>query len=79
MITGGQLRAARAYANLTVTELASLAGVGRTTVLKAEAVDGPPKLTVSKLLQLEQALTKLGVSFGPRGEVNYIPVDKPET
>ena len=73
MITGGQLRAGRAYAKISAAELAELAGVGRTTVVKAESVDGPPPLTVTNLRLLQEALEKIGVIFGPGGEVNFKP------
>lgn len=76
MITGGQLRAARAYAKVSAVELAEMAGVGRTTVVKAESVDGPPPLTVTNLHLLQEALEKLGVIFGQGGEVNFKPPPK---
>lgn len=78
MITGGQLRAARAYAKVSAAELAEIAGVGRTTVVKAESVDGPPPLTVTNLRLLQEALEKLGVTFGKEGEVNFKPTPQKE-
>ena len=71
MITGGQLRAARAYAKVSAAELAEMAGVARTTVVKAESVDGPPPLTVTNLRLLQETLERIGVIFGADGSVNY--------
>lgn len=73
MITGGQLRAARAYAKVSAVELAQMAGVARTTVVKAEFVNGPPPLTVTNLRLLQETLEKMGVVFGSDGEVNFKP------
>lgn len=74
MITGGQLRAARAYAKVSAAELAEMAGVARTTVVKAESVDGPPPLTVTNLRLLQETLEKIGIIFGSDGAVNYRPI-----
>lgn len=73
MISGGQLRAARAYARISAAELAEMAGVARTTVVKAEAVDGPPSLTVTNLRLLQEALERVGIIFSPDGAVNFKP------
>lgn len=78
MITGGQLRAARAYVKVSAAELAEMAGVGRTTVVKAESVDGPPPLTVTNLRLIQETLEKIGVIFGADGEVNFKPTAKKE-
>ncbi|OYV29590.1 MAG: hypothetical protein B7Z81_15055 [Acidocella sp. 20-61-6] len=78
MITGGQLRAGRAYAKVSAVELAQLAGVGRTTVVKAESVDGLPPLTVTNLRLLQEALERIGVIFGQDGEVNFKPTQAKE-
>lgn len=74
MISGGQIRAARAYARLSAAELAELAGVARMTVVKAEAADGVPRLTVNNLSSIQEALEGIGIIFGPDGEVNFKPV-----
>jgi DNA-binding XRE family transcriptional regulator len=76
MISGGQIRAARAYARLSAAELAKIAGVARMTVVKAESVDGAPQLTVSNLQLIQAALEKMGVVFGPDGAVNFNPTQK---
>lgn len=71
MLTGAQIRAARAFVKLTATELATLARVGRTTVLRAEAVDGVPPTTAANLHAIQQALEDKGVVFGDDGSVNF--------
>jgi DNA-binding XRE family transcriptional regulator len=76
MFTGGQLRAARAYAKLSAVELAELAGVGRSTIIKAESVDDIPALTVKKLITIKEALENIGITFGQDGSVNYRPPKK---
>jgi DNA-binding XRE family transcriptional regulator len=78
MISGGQLRAARAYARISAAELAEMAGVARTTVVKAESVDGPPPLTVTNLRLLQEALETRGAVFSPDGAVNFKPSSKKE-
>lgn len=78
MISGGQIRAARAYARLSAAELAELAGVARMTVVKAERVDGVPRLTVSNLRSIQEALERVGIVFGQDGEVNLKPVEPPK-
>lgn len=75
MISGGQIRAARAYARLSAAELAELAGVARMTVVKAERVDGVPRLTVNNLRSIQEALERVGIVFGQDGEVNFKPVE----
>lgn len=74
MISGGQIRAARAYAKLSAAELAGLAGLARMTVVKAESADGVPRLTVNNLRSIQEALERLGIIFGSDGEVNFKPV-----
>lgn len=73
MISGGQIRAGRAYARLSAVQLAELAGVGRMTVVKAESADGVPRLTATNLQSIQEALEKVGVIFGLEGEVNFKP------
>ena len=79
MISGGQIRAARAYARLSAARLAEMSGVARMTIVKAESVDGDPPLTVSNLRAIQETLESLGIIFGPSGEVNYRPTTKFES
>lgn len=78
MISGGQIRAARAYARLSAAELAEMAGIARMTVVKAEASDGIPPLTVTNLRLLQETLEKIGVVFNSDGAVNFKPLVKEE-
>ncbi|GAN82319.1 hypothetical protein Aam_392_001 [Acidocella aminolytica 101 = DSM 11237] len=73
MITGGQLRAGRAYAKISAVKLAELADVGRSTIVKAESTDGIPPITANNLSLIQRTLESLGVIFGVNGEVNYKP------
>jgi hypothetical protein len=73
MITGGQIRAGRAFAKLSAAELAQLARLARMTVVRAESVDGVPPVTESNLFSIQRALEEVGVAFGPDGGVNYRP------
>ena len=73
MITGGQIRAGRAYARLSAAELAQRADVARMTVVKSESIDGVPPLTAANLLAIQTALEAAGVIFGADGSVNFRP------
>jgi len=73
MITGGQIRAGRAFAKLSAAELAQLARLARMTIVKAESVDGVPAVTGANLFSIQRALEEAGVVFGPDGGVNYRP------
>jgi transcriptional regulator with XRE-family HTH domain len=68
MISGRQIRAARAVLGWSATQLAERAGLGLNTVLRAEAVDGVPKMRTASLLALIQALESGGVIFFGAGE-----------
>ena len=71
MITGAQIRAARAFAQISANDLASLAHIARTTVVRAELTNAVPPTTTANLLAIQNALEKLGVTFGADGSVNY--------
>jgi hypothetical protein len=73
MITGAQIRAGRAFAKLSASELAIRAKVGRATVVRAELVDGVPSTTAANLFAIQRALEEIGVVFGPDGSVSYRP------
>ena len=73
MITGMQIRAGRAILRLSANELAEIARVGRTTILRAEAIDGTPSTTAANLHAIRQALEDKGIIFGSDGSVNYRP------
>lgn len=73
MISGAQIRAGRAFARLSASELAQLARIGRATVLRAETVDGVPSTTAANLFAIQRALEEEGVIFGADGSVNFRP------
>lgn len=73
MITGAQIRAGRAFAKLSANDLATRARIGRTTVVRAELVDGVPSTTAANLFAIQRALEEMGVVFGPDGCVSYRP------
>jgi len=64
MITGAQVRAARAIVRQSRDELAASAGVSITTIEKAEAADGfPEAMQVRALVKIRRALEAAGVEF----------------
>lgn len=63
MITGSQIRMARAHLKWTLEELAKRAGVGLSTVRRMESVDGPPPSTVANLQAVQKAFEVAGIEF----------------
>ena len=64
-LTGAQIRAARGLVRWSAEELARQARLGRITVTRAEATDGPPTMTAANMAALRQALESAGVEFIP--------------
>lgn len=62
-ITGGQIRAARGFIQWTAAELAEKAGIGLSTVRRAEDTNGVPQLTKANLDAIRRALEAAGVEF----------------
>lgn len=80
MISGAQIRAARGYVRWSTATLADRAGVARSTVVRAEGVDGVPPITRANLRAIETALTAAGVLFdAANGSVGYRPPPSRET
>ena len=71
MISGAQIRAARALLGLTAAELARISGIGHRTLQRFEATDGIPDGRTAMMMQLIKALETQGISF--QGD----PVDSP--
>ncbi|WP_442756608.1 transcriptional regulator [Methylocystis sp. JAN1] len=65
MLTGAQMRAARALIRWTVEDLAKTANVGVMTVRRAEANDGAPSMMANNLAAIRAALESAGVEFIP--------------
>jgi hypothetical protein len=63
MITGAQIRAARALLRWTADQLAGAAKVGVATVRRAELVDGEPSMTEANKEAVRRALESAGVAF----------------
>lgn len=70
MITGDQLRMARALLRLTMRELARLCDIDQGTVVRVEAGAGAHKLTLQRL---RQVLEERGVRFIPSREGDHEP------
>jgi transcriptional regulator with XRE-family HTH domain len=63
VITGAQLRAARALRRWSAQDVARRSGIGIATVRRAEAEDGPPHTTPANLKAICEVLQKGGIEF----------------
>ena len=64
MITGSQIRAAKALLDWTGNDLASKAGVSLSSIRRVEAADDVPKnVSVNTILNIQRALEQAGVEF----------------
>lgn len=63
MLTGSQIRAARAALNITARELAERAGVSLPTIQRFEGVDDVPPSRSSTLLDVRAAFEVAGIEF----------------
>jgi hypothetical protein len=63
MISGAQIRAARALLRWSAQDLADRAAVGIQTIKRFEAVDGVPPSRSSTLLDVKAALESAGIEF----------------
>ena len=63
MITGDQIRAARALLKWSAADLAEASGIGIATVRRLEVMDGVPSGQVRVLTALREALEEGGVEF----------------
>jgi transcriptional regulator with XRE-family HTH domain len=63
MITGEQLRAARAILKLEQSELAGIAGVSTETIKRLERLDGALAANARTLAKLKSALEQEGIVF----------------
>lgn len=64
-ITGGQVRAARAFLRWSAEDLAGKARIGVATVRRAEAQDGAMNTTQANVQAMRQALEAAGIEFIP--------------
>lgn len=65
MVTGAQIRMARAYLRWSVEQLHKAAGVGISTVQRMEKDDGVPSASAKNLEAVQKALEAAGVEFIP--------------
>jgi ribosome-binding protein aMBF1 (putative translation factor) len=63
MITGTQIRSARAALRWSVQRLAEAAGVGTQTIKRFEVADGIPQSRTQTLLDVKTALEAAGIEF----------------
>ena len=63
MITGGQIRAARAALKWSASTLSKKAGVAIQTIIRFEAVDGIPPSRSSTLQGVQAVLEAAGIEF----------------
>ena len=63
MITSSQLRAARALLKITAIDLASISGVGVSTIKRFELSEGVPSGNIKTIDSLKKALEKAGIEF----------------
>jgi Helix-turn-helix len=63
MISGAQIRAARALLGISAAELAEISGIGHRTLQRFEAVDGIPDARTALLRQLASVLESKGIVF----------------
>jgi ribosome-binding protein aMBF1 (putative translation factor) len=63
MITGGQIRAARAFLRWSADELAKQAKISAQTVRRAEREDGVPNMLANNMEAIRKALEAAGVQF----------------
>ena len=63
MITGPQIRAARALLDLTLSDLEQSSGVNQRTLIRYEAQDGVPPDRGGNLSKVRLALEGMGIEF----------------
>ena len=63
MITGPQIRAARALLDITLSDLEHTSGVNQRTLIRYEAQDGVPPDRGGNLAKVRLALEGMGVEF----------------
>lgn len=65
VITGAQIRGARAMLGISADELAKATNLGIATIRRAESHLGIPSLTAANLAAIRSALEAAGVEFIP--------------
>ena len=63
MLTGGQIRAARAFLNWSGADLAEKVNLSRNTIAKIEQNDAIPSMRLQTMIDLKRAFEEAGVEF----------------
>ena len=63
MITGAQIRAARALLNWSSADLAKKAGTARQTIVRIEQFDGLPNSKVQTIVDILKVFEAAGIEF----------------
>ena len=63
MLTGAQMRMARAYLRWSVADLATASGVSTATIKRMEQVDDVPPVMVTSLSKIRAALEAKGIEM----------------
>jgi transcriptional regulator with XRE-family HTH domain len=63
MITGVQIRAARAAVGWSIEQLAEMSGVSARTIKRYEALEGIPPSRTTSLIDVKAALEAAGIEF----------------
>ena len=63
MLTGAQIRSARAALGWSAQDLADKAGITTKTIMRLESVDGIPQSRTGTLLEIKAALEAAGIEF----------------
>lgn len=70
MITGAQMRAARALLGIDQRQLAELSGVSLPTIQRMEASDGVVRGVIDTLMKVVQAIEESGVELIADGQAS---------
>jgi len=68
MITGAQIRAARALLGWPASELAERSRLSISSIRRAESIDGVSSMRASNLFQLQRTFENAGIIFLSAGE-----------
>lgn len=63
MLTGPQIRAARALLKWSAVDLSKRCGVSYTAIQRAESAEGMPNMHTNNLLAIKTALEQAGIIF----------------
>jgi transcriptional regulator with XRE-family HTH domain len=67
LITGLQIRMARAALRWSAQQLADKCGFSYATIQRAESVDDMPAMTAKNLVMIRKVLEEAGIEFSDRG------------